>query len=131
MTLPVCAPNDLLLPDVSNPQLQHIKTPLSRQTSNSSLDNKRVMNFSSSSSKEQVIINLREHYEGNEASGITCVNSHEVLKRNDSSGGMILPTEEKIIKDSMSQYVSVSDIVLKPGENIVTLDCEVCMVSVF
>ena len=123
MTLTGC-----VMAEITNPRLEHIKTPLSRQTSNNSLDNKRVVNLSSDNSncaRDQVMINLRVHNEGNEASGITCVNSHEVLKRNDSSGGIISTIDEKIVKDMMSQCVLVSNVILVSGENKVILDCEV------
>jgi hypothetical protein len=113
----------------SDKRLETLKTPVTRQTSNSSLDNRHVMNLKRMKKQAPSAIDLCLHYEGspNEpvTTGIACVNSHEVLKRNDSSGGMLKKVDEKVTKDTYNQSVCVKNVILKSGKNMVEIVCEV------
>lgn len=113
-------------------RITNLKPKVVRQTSTSSLDNRLVMNLLNVKKQLPPSINLRSHFEGTPdepvATGIACINPHELLRRNDSSSGVIKPVEEKIVKDIYSQRTSTSNVVLKPGKNIITLIFEVCVV---
>ncbi|KAL4232651.1 Trafficking protein particle complex subunit 10 [Mactra antiquata] len=125
LTMVDCAPEMSFSSDKSWSKL---KTPVTRQTSNSSLDNRIVMNLQNTNKQDDVMIDFRLHYEGNvvdpESVGIACTNSHEVLKRSDSSGGVLKKEEEPVTKDTLNQCITLNDVMLKPGKNFVTLKCE-------
>lgn len=111
-------------------RLQRVKLPVMRQTSNSSLENRVVMNVKRVKKESPAQIDLCLHYEGTPtepvATGIACTNSHEVLKRHDSSGGILVkkPSDVKITKDTTNEKVSRQNVLLKPGKNMVILKCE-------
>lgn len=126
LTLADCA-TDLILG--KDKRLQNLKTPVERQASNSSLDNRMVMNLKRMKKQSPSAIDLCLHYEGSPSepvtTGIACINSHEVLKRNDSSGAMLKQKDEKITKDTFNQSVCLQNILLKPGKNTLEIMCEV------
>ncbi|XP_053396902.1 trafficking protein particle complex subunit 10-like isoform X2 [Mercenaria mercenaria] len=125
LTLTDCTPD--LITGIDK-RLHNLKTPVTRQTSNSSLDNRHVMNLKRMKKQVPSAIDLCLHFEGspNEpvSTGIACINSHEVLKRNDSSGGMLKPVDDKVTKDTYNQSVCLKDVMLKPGKNTLEIICE-------
>lgn len=125
LTLVDCVPEIT----ASNPRLASIKIPVSRQASNSSLESRNVMNLDPVKKQIPSAINFRVHYEGSPdmpvSTGLACVNSHELLKRNDSTGNGIKIMEDKVVKDTFSQSATVTDVVLKTGINTVQFQCEV------
>lgn len=130
LTLTNCASNTFTETEL---RLQKLKTPVTRQASNSSLDNRPVRNLQRVKSQVPSALDLCMHYEGNPddpvLTGIACTNSHEVLTRNDSSGGLLIPTgtDEKVNKDTFNQSVCLNDFVLNLGTNTLQLECKVCL----
>ncbi|XP_052241628.1 trafficking protein particle complex subunit 10-like isoform X2 [Dreissena polymorpha] len=116
--------------EFSDRRIHKLKSPVIRQASNSSLDNRHVMNLTNVNLNKQTPteISLRALFEGTleepVLAGISCMNSHELLKRNDSSGGILKPTDDTVKKDVTSQQAAVTGVVLKQGENTVTLNFE-------
>ena len=123
LTLVDCAP------ELVEKRVKQLKHPVTRQGSNTSLDNRLVKNVSSVKKDSPVSLNLKTHFEGSPSdplsSGITCINSHELLKRHDSTGGVLRNLEEKIVKDQTSQRAMLEEVVLKPGVNEITFTFEV------
>ncbi|WAR06773.1 TPC10-like protein [Mya arenaria] len=107
--------------DYSGKRKDNLKDPVTRQTSNSSLDSRFVMNSPNIKKEKPFEITLRSHFEGTPdetvSTGIACMNSHELLRRNDSSGGVLAPVEEKVTKDMTSQRSCVKDVKLEQGTN--------------
>ena len=110
-------------------RLDSIKTPVSRQSSDTLLDRRIVMNKKPVKKRIPSVIGLQAHFEGSQSSvasaGIACVNTNEILKRNDSTQSDMGVADDNIIKDTVSSCVSLDNILLKQGENMIHFTCQV------
>ena len=110
-------------------RLDSIKTPVSRQSSDTLLDRRIVMNKKPVKKRIPSVIGLQAHFERSQSlvasAGITCVNTNEILKRNDSTQSDMGVGEDNIIKDTVSSCISLDNILLKKGENIIHFTCQV------
>ena len=115
-------------------RLDSIKTPVSRQSSDTLLDRRIVMNKKPIKKRIPSVIGLQAHYERSQSTvasaGIACVNTNEILKRNDSTQSDMGVVEENIIKDTISTCVKLDNILLKQGENIIHFSCEVIILGI-
>ncbi|OWF50213.1 trafficking protein particle complex subunit 10-like isoform X2 [Mizuhopecten yessoensis] len=102
------------------PKLLSQKTAVFRQASNSSAK-EAVPNFNPVAQQITSILNVQAHYEGApqrpNTAGIVCINTHEVLRRADSSGRGPKLTDTLKDYDDFTNYASCDDVVIKPGEN--------------
>ena len=115
-------------------RLDSVKSPVSRQSSDTLLDRRIVMNKKPVKKRIPSTIGLQAHFEMSQSSvasaGIACVNTNEILKRNDSTQSDMGVGEDNVIKDTVSPYVSLNNIVLKQGENIVHFACQVIQIII-
>ena len=112
-----------------NKRLAGLKEPLSRQSSDALLDSRIAKNSTQVKKRIPSVIDLQPHYDISHSivtsAGISCVNTHELLKRNDSNQSDLFQTKDKITKDTVSQCFIVENIVLKPGDNKIFFSCKV------
>ena len=125
LTLTDCVPDI----DFENKQLEGVKKLLTRLSSDALLDSTIPKNSPLVKKRIPAVINVQPHYDISHSSiasaGIACVNTHELLKRNDSNQSDFGQIKDKIIKDTVSQCFSMDNIVLKPGENRIQFTCKV------
>ncbi|XP_033741399.1 trafficking protein particle complex subunit 10-like [Pecten maximus] len=107
------------------PKLLSQKTAVFRQASNSSAK-EAVPNFNPVAQQITSILNVQAHYEGAplqpNTAGIVCINTHEVLRRADSSGRGANLTDTHKDYDDFTNYASCDDVIIKPGENRLTFE---------
>ena len=119
---------------LKNNRLDSVKTLLSRQSSDALLDKRIVMNKTPIKKRIPSVISLQPHFEMSQSTvasaGIACVNTHELLKRNDSNQSEMGTTEDKIHRDTVSQCFNMDNIVLKQGENRIQVTCQVIYFTV-
>lgn len=103
-----------------SPKLLSQKTAVFKQASNAGVK-EAVPNFNPVVQQITSILNVQAHYEGApqrpNTAGIVCINTHEVLRRVDSSGRGTNGSETVKDKDNFTNFASCDNLVIHPGEN--------------
>lgn len=122
-----CDSISLSLKKALSSDLQYVKRPVKREASDASLK-EQVPNINIVKKGISPLINIQANFEGSKespvSSGIVCVNSHELLRRSDSSGKAIKRASD-VVLDDYTNSVSVSDVTLHPGANTIYLSKQV------